>query len=62
MTVENGSREALGYWRDWCLSPTGKSAASRAAASPPASPLRDLRRAAAIEHLGHGEERRQTPG
>ena len=62
MTVENLSQAALGYWRDWCLSPAGKSAALRAAGSPPASPLRSLRRAAEIEHLGHRQERRQTPG
>jgi Polysaccharide pyruvyl transferase len=44
MTLEDLSQERLGYWRDWCLSPAGKAAAGRAAASPPASPLRDLRR------------------
>jgi polysaccharide pyruvyl transferase len=55
MTTESLSQETLGGWRDWCLSPAGKSAAAAAAASPPPSPLRDLRRAAGIEHLGGGE-------
>jgi hypothetical protein len=50
MTMENLDDERLGYWRDWCLSPAGKSAASRAAASPPASPLSSLRRAVGLEH------------
>lgn len=44
MTIENLSQETLGHWRDWCLSPAGKAAAWRAAASPPPSPLRDLLR------------------
>lgn len=32
----------LSRWRDWCLSPDGRAAAARAAASPPATPLPDL--------------------
>jgi hypothetical protein len=45
MTIDHLDQERLGYWRDWCLSPAGKSAALRTAASPPDSPLRSLRRA-----------------
>lgn len=33
---------SLDYWRDWCVSPAGRTAAARAAASPPAAPLPDL--------------------
>lgn len=55
LTTENLSQETLGHWRDWCLSPAGKSAATAAAASPPASPLRGLRRAAGIGRLSPGE-------
>lgn len=40
----DGSVDAgdLSRWRDWCLSPDGRTAAARAAASPPATPLPGL--------------------
>ncbi len=50
MTAEDLGYERLGYWRDWCLSPAGKAAASRAAAAPPASPLHSLRQAVGMAH------------
>lgn len=49
VTIKDLSQETLDYWRDWCLSPAGRAAAWQAAASPPASPLRDLRRALGVE-------------
>jgi polysaccharide pyruvyl transferase len=49
VTMGDLSQETLGYWRDWCLSPAGKTAAITASTSPPPTPLRDLRHALGIE-------------
>ena len=62
LLAARGADDSLGYFaprRDKAggFSPAGKSAAAAAAASPPPSPLRDLRRAAGIEHLGGGKAR-----